>query len=343
MDNSTSPTNTDHDTQPLLQNESNPEIMNAVHGAKFKNYTIGGICSLICITTWVAMSESVSSLFVNYKQLYFLRYCIQSAYAIMFVVWIVLRRCKCSIQITRDMIWSSFIMAVLGYLFGYFWYLSLQGTVPSINSIIYQSSVCISYIFSVLWLPNYSMTMTKNCSLLLCMIGVTLVSLGAPDANDNNQQNTWHGILECAVSAIMYGMYQVVVAIYARKYFSPHEDTLGKITSKLFMQGMIGLLTILTLWPGILILNAANIEPFKVPNKSDLTDMALLCVMDTVYSGAIMVGISATNPVFMAITQLFVIPLTLSYDVLINGLTMTFLSVLGGIFIVGSFIVMERK
>ena len=219
----------------------------------------------------------------------------------------------------------------------------MDNTIPAINDTMYQSSICVAYIFSVLLLPNYAMTWMKNLSVVFCMIGVGLIGFGTSGQSDKNAHNTWYGYVELFISLTGYGLLEVYIAIVGKKHFSNDNDSkLDKVNSKLFMEAMIGFLCFFTLWPGILILTWTEIETFQLPkSKADILSIVIPAIMDTLYAGAFIVGIAMTNPVFMAVAQLLVIPVGFMYDVMFNGLTITFFGVFGTLFILIGFLMME--
>ena len=219
----------------------------------------------------------------------------------------------------------------------------MENTIPAINDTMYQSSVAVAYNFRVLIITNYSMTRMKNISVVLCLIAVLLIGFGTSGESDKNAKNTWYGYVEVFISLVGYGLLEVYIAIVGKKHFSKKDDTkLDKINSKLFMQAMMGILCFFTLWPGLLILSLTGIEKFELPqNKADILSIVIPGLMDTCYAAAFIVGIALTNPVFMAIAQLLVIPVSFVYDAIFNGLTVTVLGVLGSLTIIIGFLVME--
>ena len=313
---------------------------------------IGCICALICILLWFGMSEFIPLLQTNYEKPYLLRYCVGSMYSTMIIVWYLINKfCEGSTYnlikergLTSNMIWSAFVLSVLYNLEGYCWYLSLSRTISSINNTIYQTSICVTYVFSVLLLPNYSMTWSKNVSVVLCVIGVAFISFGTVNQSDKHQTNTVSGIIECLLSMFGFGLFAVAIKIFGNKYYSHNVNNkiITTINSKLLMEGMMGLSCLLTLWPGIIIVHYLQIETFELPkNKMDILSIIAPSFMDTIYIGSLVIGISFTNPVFMSISQLLVIPITFLYDVVFNKLTVTSMAVAGTIFVFIGFLLMQ--
>lgn len=131
----------------------------------------------------------------------------------------------------------------------------------------------------------------------------------------------------------------------AKKYFSNEEEEESKverINSKLLMTAMMGICGCLTLWPGLLILDRLDIEVFELPtSRADVLSLAIPAMMDTLYTTSFIVGISMTDPVFMAVAQLFVIPVSFFYDVMFDGLIITLFAALGTMLIFFGFLLME--
>lgn len=238
---------------------------------------------------------------------------------------------------------------LLSYLYngmGYLWYLSLNATIAAINSTLLQSSVAIAYIFSVLLLPNYNMSWIKNFGVFVCLSGVAVVGYGTRNEKDDTKENTWYGIVEVLVGMVTFGFMEVVMSIVGTKHFSDIGDGLGtrldKINSKVFMQAMMGIASIFTFWPGILILDVAKVEEFRLPqNKDEMLVLLIPALMDTVYAGALIIGIALTNPVFIAVAQLLVIPAGFMYDSMFNGLTVSAMAIVGSVLILIGFLIME--
>ena len=226
------------------------------------------------------------------------------------------------------------------------WYLSLNATISAINNTLFQSSVCIVYILSVLFLPNYSMSWMKNMSVVLCMIGVILIGWQTQNQSDKDQKDTWYGYVEEAVSVIVYAVVEVYISIVGKKHFegNNHEKhaRLNKVNSKLLMEGMMGVICFLTLWPGIFLLNWTEIEVFELPTaRADILCVVVTAAMDCVYVAAFIIGITLTNPVVMAVAQLLIIPISFLWDALFNGLNITLMGILGTMLILIGFLLME--
>ena len=140
-----------------------------------------------------------------------------------------------------------------------------------------------------------------------------------------------------AITCLGLGLLEVAIAVFGSTHFSNlRPDASGRqtqISDKVWMQELMGVRCALSLWPGLLILDFAGIEPFELPRGgADVLSLALPAVMDTVYASALIIGISLTNPAVMAVAQLLVVPVGFVYDAVVH-LCVTFMGVLGAVFI----------
>ena len=243
------------------------------------------------------------------------------------------------------MVGGACVLSTLFNSQAYFWFLSLNATIAAINNTIAQSSVAVTYIFSVLLIPNYNMSWIKNLGVLTCLTGVFVVGYGTRNESDDRKHNTWYGLLEEFTSMLGWGLSQVAMGIVGTRYFSNIGDSsslLERVKSQIFMQGLMGAMCLLTFWPGILILHFAGIEPFEQPqNRADILVLAIPSCLSLLFVTSLLNGIAFTNPVFIAVSQLMVIPVGFLWDVVFNGLTISAMAVLGAVFILIGFLIME--
>jgi len=303
---------------------------------------------VIVVLDWVAMAEIVPQLQreTNYTNCYFIRYFVGSLFSLMLIPWILMNGCKCNAKVDLPMIASSFAVKALYFIGTYIWYLSLNATIAAINNTIYMSSVAVAYVFSVILLPNYKMSWTKNMGVCVCVLGVVVVGLGTLNESDDKQENTWYGLVEAVISMVGWGLTEVLLSMVGSKYYSNiggGSDTgLNRVNSKVFMQGFCGLICFCSFWIGIPILHFCGIEPFALPqSREEWLVLVVPACMDIVFVCALVIGISLTNPVFIAVSQLLVIPLGFVYAALFDGLVVSQMAILGSICIFIGFLIME--
>ena len=264
----------------------------------------------------------------------------------MMIPWFLLNRCRCSTTITWSMLRGCCALTFVYNIQAYLWYLSLNATIAAINNAIAQSAVAVAYILSVILLPNYNMSWIKNIGVLCCLTGVAVVGYGTLNESDDQEKNTWYGIVEAVATMFTWALSEVLLSIVDTKYFNDIGDKSGsflnRISSNLLMQGLMGICCIFTFWIGIPILHFSGIEPFELPqNTADVLVLVLPACMDMVFVCALIIGISLTNPVFMAVAQLMVIPGGFLYDWAFNDLTISKMAILGSVFIFIGFLIME--
>ena len=212
----------------------------------------------------------------EYKKVFFLRYCVMSSRSLALIPWFIINRCKTPVAITWNMLWSGTVFNAISFCSGYFWYLSLTAAPAAIVNSVYEFSVAICYIFSVLFLPNYQMTWFKNLSVTICLLGVTLIGYGTYDnesdsAHSNGTSDelesgtSWHGIVWCLISTVAFGIMKPIFTLFNNRYF----PKLPPVQSALFMQGFNGILIVFTLWPGFILLHFTGIEPFELPTEKE--------------------------------------------------------------------------
>merc|ERR1712113_1242660 len=109
-----------------------------------------------------------------------------------------------------------------------------------------------------------------------------------------------------------------------------------------FMQGFCGINCFVSFWIGIPILHYSGIEEFALPqNREEWTVLIVPACMDLVFVCALVIGIALTNPVFIAVSQLLVIPLGFMYAAYFDGLIVSTEAIGGSICIFIGFLIME--
>jgi len=190
------------------------------------------------------------------------------------------------------------------------------------------------------------MTWFKNLSVTLCLIGVLLIGYGTytHDVNDDEEgtgshsQSVWYGMIECLVATVSFGILKPVFTIFNDRYF----PNWGPVQSALFMQGFNGILALLTLWPGFFIVHLMDIEPFELPSsKEDIFAILIPIAIGLVYSNGVLIGLMVTDPVFVAVMLLLVIPGTYIVDWTFQHLSVAWTAVTGSALIVIGALLLE--
>ena len=180
----------------------------------------------------------------------------------------------------------------------------------------------------------------KIFAVLLAIGGVAMVSFGSSKESDNDVETTWFGYIECLISTLIYAIQGVATKYYGNRYFR-HELGLELADDFLFMVGM-AIFVFLTFWPGLIILNAIGIEMFVFPTTyQDIMTVILPVLLDGIFIGSYMAGITLSGPILISVGSLAVIPVSFIVDVWLHGLQVTVLAVCGSFLIFLSFIIME--
>jgi solute carrier family 35 protein F5 len=86
------------------------------------------------------------------------------------------------------------------------------------------------------------------------------------------------------------------------------------------MQSLIGIWTIVLMWPGFLILHYSGIEPFEQPPNSHVTFIiAMNMIMDAVFNILLLFGLALSSPLFVSVGTMLVMPATLVTDHIVNN------------------------
>ena len=88
----------------------------------------------------------------------------------------------------------------------------------------------------------------------------------------------------------------------------------------LFYQFMIGLATIVTMWPVFIVLHGLNIKSFELPkNQTECISVLIPMMMDLVGAALLYSGISLTSALLVTMASPFAIPLTYFVDIVFRN------------------------
>ncbi|XP_058101515.1 uncharacterized vacuolar membrane protein YML018C [Magnolia sinica] len=160
--------------------------------------------------------------------------------------------------------WTRTRMAKVGLLISPFWFLaqltfnlSLKYTTVTSNTILSSASSLFTFLVSLAFLGE-RFTFLKLISVLLCMVGTIIVSLGDSETGPNAiATNPLLGDILALVSA---GLYSVYITLIRKKI--PDEERGEGLASMAQFLGFLGLFNLLIFLPVALILNFTGLEPF---------------------------------------------------------------------------------
>ncbi|XP_078427676.1 eamA-like transporter family [Wolffia australiana] len=182
--------------------------------------------------------------------------------------------------------WARSRVAKVSILICPFWFfaqltfnLSLKYTTVTSNTILSSASSLFTFLVSLVFL-NEKFTWLKLLSVLLCMAGTVIVSLGDSAMELNAiASNPLFGDVLALVSAFLYAVYITLI----RKMLPQEESGEGRASTAEFL-GYLGLFNLLIFAPVSLILNLTKLEPFHVLSWKQLSLVVGKGLLDNVLS-----------------------------------------------------------
>jgi drug/metabolite transporter (DMT)-like permease len=194
------------------------------------------------------MSQLVQGLQQGWNMPWFITYTFNTCYGIGIVPWAVLRfRRTGSLCIsgaewrdevrpyavpTRQLIYLGLLIQFLSACNGFTWYLSLPNTLLAANNSIYQSSSAFVFIISV-FLIGEVVNKAKILAVLVCIVGVCLVSFAPTDNTDNSEiKQSVTGYAWCICSTLGYSILQVMYSKSTTKKLTSCCDLCRRVPSR---------------------------------------------------------------------------------------------------------------
>eukprot|EP01088_Endostelium_zonatum_P019277 TRINITY_DN6584_c0_g1_i1.p1 TRINITY_DN6584_c0_g1~~TRINITY_DN6584_c0_g1_i1.p1 ORF type:complete len:421 (-),score=66.98 TRINITY_DN6584_c0_g1_i1:68-1330(-) len=244
-------------------------------------FAVALVILLFLVLTWIVMAELIQSIQKqgdSYNKPYFLSYTVHSSYTIFLIVWFffniirhqsnrerkTLRNLDASSQsqilstllppskITKfkSLFVKGMIFGVLSFIVVYTWYLSLQYTIVSINTAIYNSACAFVFLFSIVFLSQkrvqFSKTLLfKGVSVLICLGGIVFIMIASlvfeKDSNSHSSaspasEDAFHKILGYVLvllSTILFALYEVLFKKYVEtSHDHNHNKALGVVVNQ---------------------------------------------------------------------------------------------------------------
>ncbi|XP_010486243.1 PREDICTED: uncharacterized vacuolar membrane protein YML018C-like [Camelina sativa] len=161
--------------------------------------------------------------------------------------------------------WTRMQVAKVSLMICPFWFLaqltfnvSLKYTTVTSNTILSSSSSLFTFLVSLVFLGE-RFTWLKLFSVLLCMSGTIIVSMGDSESNSNAvAKNPLLGDILSLVSAALYAVYITLI----RKKLPDDDERNGRVSMAQFL-GFLGLFNFFIFLPPALILNFTKRERFN--------------------------------------------------------------------------------
>lgn len=161
--------------------------------------------------------------------------------------------------------WTRTRVAKVSLLICPFWFfaqltfnLSLKYTSVTSNTILSSASSLFTFLVSLAFLAE-KFTWVKLISVLLCMAGTIIVSLGDSQTGLTTASNPLLGDILALVSAALYAVYITLI----RKKLPDDDGKSGQASMAQFL-GFLGLFNLIIFLPVALILNFTKLEPFNL-------------------------------------------------------------------------------
>ena len=239
----------------------------------------------------------------------------------------------------------GFEFCMLWFLANYFVAACLEYTTVASSTILTSTSSVFTLLFGSLFGVE-KFTLRKLLGVLASLTGIILIStvdLSGESADDEHRGDfPEKSLREIAIgdalafaSAVMYGIY----AVFMKKRISDES----RISMPLFF-GLVGLINVLVLWPGIVILHFTSVERFGMPPNKHVTMIVLLnsatsLVSDLCWAYAVVF----TSPIVVTVGLSMTIPLSLVGQIVLNGQTAPVIYWIGAMIVVAAFVFVTHE
>lgn len=242
----------------------------------------------------------------------------------------------------------SLEFCLLWFLANYFVAACLQYTSVASSTILTSTSSVFTLIFGAIFKVE-KFTLPKLMGVAASLAGIILISLIDLSGRNNNDEHRGDfpeksnreiaiGDLLAFFSAVMYGLY----AVFMKKRIG--DET--RVDMPVFF-GLVGLINVLILWPGLVILHFTGVERFEMP-PTGFVWVIVLCnsagslVSDMAWAYAVLL----TSPIVVTVGLSITIPLSLIGQIVLMSQTVGAWYWIGAGIVVGSFLFVnndERK
>jgi drug/metabolite transporter (DMT)-like permease len=222
------------------------------------------------------------------------------------------------------------------------WYVAVNMTTPSDLTAIYNCSAFFAYVFSIFMLHEKPRK-DKIFAVAVAIAGVLIVAYGDTSKVESGheleaQTRVWGNVI-IGIGSVLYGFYEV---LYKKMACPPEGTSPGR--SVIFANAVgtgIGMFTLFVLWIPIPILHVLGYEKFELPHGEAAWMLAISVFANATFSGSFLVLISLTSPVLSSVASLLTIFLVAITDWFLNGTPISFAALVGGLLIIGAFLLLS--
>ncbi|KCV71838.1 hypothetical protein H696_01256 [Fonticula alba] len=263
------------------------------------------VCMFGLAISWVAQGWLGQSLQDSgYENPYIMSYFGHSMFAL--GILIVLPFYKTFDINPRRYLMPTFVLACISFLMLYLWYLSLNHTMLSLNTAIYQCVCVVVYFLSMILLKERA-DWRKFLAVAVCITGVFLTAF-APTEDDSSTDGTALGYMLLIGSTILYGLYEVLFAWY--RLVPPDAPALEGLLASIYTLGLTGVWTFLIFWIGMPILQATGFENIALPPTPELRmDLLILWFVVVIYHALLLICLfMAGSPLLVSVGTILAVP-----------------------------------
>ncbi|XP_016903393.2 uncharacterized protein LOC103503071 isoform X2 [Cucumis melo] len=183
--------------------------------------------------------------------------------------------------------WTRIRVAKVSLFICPFWFLaqltfnlSLKYTTVTSNTILSSGSSLFTFLVSLAFLGE-KFTWVKLASVLLCMGGTIIVSLGDLQS-EMTLKTASNPLLGDVLSLVSAGLYAVYITLIRKKL--PEDDEMNGKASMAQFLGFLGLFNLVIFFPVALIIKFTNVEPFRLRTWKEVGMIVAKGLLDNVLS-----------------------------------------------------------
>jgi solute carrier family 35 protein F5 len=239
----------------------------------------------------------------------------------------------------------SLEFCVLWFLANYFVAACLQYTSVASSTILTSTSSVFTLLFGAIFKVEI-FTIRKLLGVIASLAGIILISLidfSGRSSDDQHRGDFPHkskqeialGDLLAFASAVMYGLY----AVFMKKRIA--DET--RVDMPIFF-GLVGLINVLVLWPGIFILHFTGVETFEMPPTGFVWMVIVFNSLGSLISDmAWAYAVLLTSPIVVTVGLSITIPLSLIGQIILNRQTVGPFYWVGACIVVASFLFVNHE
>lgn len=227
----------------------------------------------------------------------------------------------------RELLRCAMCFCPLWFLANVLFNYSLSQTSVSSNTILSTTSSFWTLVFAWAFLKQRIKVLMIG-ALVLNLGGTVMVAYG--DDSSGGGKDSLIGDALALLSAFFYASYTTVL-----RFFLPDEDRY----SMPMVFGMVGIVNLVLMWPGLVILSVTGIEPFEWPSWNVLWPLVLNGLVGTNLSDVLWAkAVILTSPFVATLGLSLTTPFAMVADLVIHQTQYTFLYITGAIVVMGGFI-----